>query len=298
MASKSFKIENCNGKLCASCRQHAKTSVSHATSIVLHSTFQYAEYSKTGCIKISQTYKARVLSVGISKLFTPQSSIATSIYKVQTGALRRWDKWMSLRNLRFMMSIRYFRLESIFQIFDDYLFRRALRSHVRFAWVGGDPFELGYYGRSGIDSDLKYPTKVLIEIVAPAADKNWDESTVQNLLATCLHELAHAVFELFECKCVRCQCHDHRRVGSGFTGHGPQWKKLAEAIEVELRRSFSGFEREWVIPGWRDGDDSDRSEKRKARKLEMRDRKYWDGIRPDKERKVRAQGRGSRVMVI
>ena len=123
---------------------------------------------------------------------------------------------------------------------------------------------LGYYGRAGRGVDTAYPNDVQIQIVKPDA---WTEESIQHLLSVLIHEMAHAVFQKYKCQCMQCSCYEQRARGTGFTGHGTEWKTLAQAMEAELRRSFPGFQRIWRIHGCRRGDLTDLIEEKEFRRM-------------------------------
>ena len=103
----------------------------------------------------------------------------------------------------FRCGAKSFDLQQIFQIFDDYLFRGALRSHVRLVWIADEAADFEYYGKC--QKDPSSSDRVLIRIVEPCGEGSWTTGTVQHLLSILLHEMGHAVFQLFECVCIYCQ---------------------------------------------------------------------------------------------
>lgn len=54
----------------------------------------------------------------------------------------------------------------------------------------------------------------------------------QATIGLLLHEMVHAMLEVFSC---RCNC---RASTSGLTGHGPFFLKLAQTMEYEMNRPW------------------------------------------------------------
>ena len=253
--SNSLDPRSGNGQIYAGRHQHTHEPSPHGAHPASHSPFQHTtlDDDDTGCILIPDVHTAQVLTAGICALFTSIPNRPDLLHPVQANALQRWRTWIQPGNLQPKVDTQYFGLRYVFHIFDDYFFRRALRSRVRLEWVEGSPRELGYYGSTRPDPNFEHSRNTLIEIVRP---NEWSQDSVQQLLSTLIHEMAHAVFRLFECRCVQCSRQIHIERGRGLTGHGPEWRKLVEAMEMELNRFFPGFSEIWTVNGWRVGDPS------------------------------------------
>ncbi|TEY47579.1 hypothetical protein BOTCAL_0304g00140 [Botryotinia calthae] len=71
--------------------------------------------------------------------------------------------------------------------------------------------------------------------------KNEQESKIllENYLGTMLHEMVHAFFSIYVCKCnFRCKGKVLEFEESGMTGHGMQWQRAAMSIERFVRQGL------------------------------------------------------------
>ena len=62
---------------------------------------------------------------------------------------------------------------------------------------------------------------------------------------TLLYEMAHAVLMIFDCDCPACNHKVSRANAEGLDGHGPVWRKLAQAIEREANLSLERVGHSW-----------------------------------------------------
>ena len=75
------------------------------------------------------------------------------------------------------------------------------------------------------------------------AHKNRDDT--QQVLNTLPHEMAHAVLMNFGCDCPACNHNVSRANAGGLDGHGPVWRKLAQAMEREANLSLGRVGHSW-----------------------------------------------------
>ncbi|KAF5871907.1 uncharacterized protein Bfra_008933 [Botrytis fragariae] len=71
--------------------------------------------------------------------------------------------------------------------------------------------------------------------------KNEEESKIllENYLGTMLHEMVHAFFSIYVCKCnTSCRRKVLEFEESGMTGHGMQWQRAARSIESFVRQGL------------------------------------------------------------
>lgn len=54
------------------------------------------------------------------------------------------------------------------------------------------------------------------------------ESVIQRILSPVLHEMAHAIFGVFVCRCEDCRCFRSMVLTIGVTGYGPSWMTLGQ----------------------------------------------------------------------
>ncbi|MCJ1309435.1 hypothetical protein MMC25_003094 [Agyrium rufum] len=76
--------------------------------------------------------------------------------------------------------------------------------------------------------DRKSLIVIKVWAATPAFRSGRPQDRRAELMQTILHELVHAVFSLFACKCE--ERRQARYAGTGHTGHGPAWMNLANAI--------------------------------------------------------------------
>lgn len=69
-----------------------------------------------------------------------------------------------------------------------------------------------------------------MKIVRPDPGIPWTEKRVHKLLGTMLHEMVHAMYCLFNCRCVDCYCPEEKILTMGLEGHGLGWMELAQNI--------------------------------------------------------------------
>lgn len=64
--------------------------------------------------------------------------------------------------------------------------------------------------------------------------KESKSSTAQLMIGTLLHEMVHAFFYIFSCKCTSCDAHANRKGGRGILSHGVHWCNSMYAIQSAL----------------------------------------------------------------
>ena len=59
-------------------------------------------------------------------------------------------------------------------------------------------------------------------------------------METLLHEMIHALFNVYECRCASCSALAYRALNTGVegSGHGPNWRELGRAVQEEAGKMF------------------------------------------------------------
>ncbi len=77
-------------------------------------------------------------------------------------------------------------------------------------------------------------------MILESADEESDEEKFKGYLSTLLHEMIHALINIYVCGCRSCGV--RYRSEQGFNGHGTAWQQMAHWIEVfcseRLRSNF------------------------------------------------------------
>lgn len=174
----------------------------------------------------------RVLQDGFTELFTAASRV-----DIQKEAVIRWQDHQQRHGLTIDFN-KATELKHVFNMIDDYLFRGTLKGSKKLIWVDYDPTNPELLGQTYLDEDAP-DTRVVIEITRtpnPGEHGEHPHDDPSEVIDTLLHEMCHAVFELYTCQyCCTAS-------GPGFTGHGPAWLSLCHAVQESLRMSFAGFE--------------------------------------------------------
>lgn len=219
-----------------------------------HFPFKDAKYTDKGKLDLeARCFTAAAIIAGFTSLFPP-----TTLQPLQHDAHKRWHAWMSAEEAtpnsttpwtwsrKAAINAESLDLNFFFTLFDDYFFRGALQKWTRIEWVdyASDP---DAYGSTKADSEAEDESdvleilEVLITITRPPESEGWDEKVVRRILETILHEIAHAIFRAFRCRCVDCECTTSLALTIGMEGHGPLWVELAQAIETVCELKFRGW---------------------------------------------------------
>ena len=128
-------------------------------------------------------------------------------------------------------------LEEYMKAFDDFFFFGALKIWVRIELQHNDiPCDGGIcVGTTQFDLN---PPQVLIKMSNRHAIWKDPNHRYNSILGTLLHEMVHALFLFYGCKCRSCTTDDAKRRTVGFTGHGPSWKSLAVEVQATVGRQF------------------------------------------------------------
>jgi hypothetical protein len=131
-------------------------------------------------------------------------------------------------------------LNKFFDIFDDAYFGGLLKGYCRLEWIEESDterrLEKGFDGVCypyfpGEQRDPRFITeKPLIVITLlrhPGNDRFW---AIHNYLEVLLHEMLHAIFDIYTCRCDNGCKQRHAREGGG--GHWVEWQVAARNIEV------------------------------------------------------------------
>ena len=122
-------------------------------------------------------------------------------------------------------------LQFFFRQLDDYLFFGVLSQWTRVDMVDemSNPTSLG-----SMSVNKKKPAPHVSIKVLRRMDLGYGHAEASLAILNCLlHEMAHAVLDIFSC---RCSCVAGTK---GVTGHGPSWMMLGQAIEREMNRYYA-----------------------------------------------------------
>lgn len=72
-----------------------------------------------------------------------------------------------------------------------------------------------------------------VAIYIDAFHPDGSPQTLENILETVVHEMAHAIFEVFACRCQSCNWSDAMVLGKN--GHGRLWMEMAEHMRNTIR---------------------------------------------------------------
>ncbi len=85
---------------------------------------------------------------------------------------------------------------------------------------------------------------VCIGILIPQDDvlsRQSATSIIAQALVTLLHEMCHALFYAYECRCIQCCCvKNEKRSGNARGGHGMAWGTVSEAVGRRVKGLFEG----------------------------------------------------------
>ena len=152
---------------------------------------------------------------------------------IQAAAVARWDYYRQCVGLT-IDTVETEELIYLFNIFDDYFFRGTLKRWTAVIWAD---YDRGRSGSTTLYTHASVPY-VIITIHRPprpggVGDCSHDDPS--EIIATLLHEMCHAIFELYVCRsCCKAS-------GPGLTGHGVAWLSLAFAVQEGVKRSFEGL---------------------------------------------------------
>ena len=129
-------------------------------------------------------------------------------------------------------------------MYDDYFFCGALHGRVDVVWVDDCP-------KKGYTVDAAGPRhRATISIKRPGAEHTiWTRRLVRESLQTLLHEMIHALFNVYECRCAACTTVEHQASNTGVpgSGHGSNWRELGQAVQEEAEKMFGGFDERWDL---------------------------------------------------
>ena len=121
--------------------------------------------------------------------------------------------------------------------FDDFFSFGALKGMVRLELHHGvNPPPSGpAVGLTGYDQK---PPQVLITLSNYHERWTTPRYRYNGIVGTRLHEMVHALFWIYCCKCAHCTTDETTRGTVGFTGHGPSWERLAAEVKAAMPRHF------------------------------------------------------------
>ena len=235
---------------CMRCRQAARDPLLFMKS--KHHDFKNVDIPQSSRQRLEHSsYICQTLVEGFTDLLAQKEqkqSDPREQVTIRTEALERWRKWVP--TMQATLDSKDLDVDFFFELFDDYFFSGALRSRTTVRMVDR-PLYIGAGGKTAVGVALVDPDRkdhVLIKIAKPPTTiTTWAEHTVQMLLAILLHEMTHAVFRIFGCRCADCRCLRTEELTRGIKGHGPSWMQLGQAVEKEANRSLREFKHLWFM---------------------------------------------------
>ncbi|KAG8533351.1 uncharacterized protein KY384_002134 [Bacidia gigantensis] len=131
-------------------------------------------------------------------------------------------------------------LHDFFVLFDKTFFRGLLTNsqRVNLEVVTEDAGEGEWLGHTVVSDKLSSNTQATIRVRKLRRKDFNPRHILQCLLETLLHEMVHAVLELFACCCRVCFCKRNLLATVGLRGHGPTWIRLGKALQDTLNRNL------------------------------------------------------------
>lgn len=173
--------------------------------------------------------------------YCPDNVIGNQLYLFNRRLARqRWIDWYG--SLPVHASGNPFQLPLQFGLLYDYLFDGTVRGLVRVQWLKYNT-KAHLYGYTE-DDPKNQPFGALINVYKRPGAKNNSEGIV---LGKLLHEMVHAVFSVFGCRCAHCNCELNVPFADGLSGHGPPFMELARAVEKEANREFPLGQGSWDL---------------------------------------------------
>ena len=240
-----LRVGSCASNLAMPCKKHSSFCFPGCTQ------------RGQGCIHIGpRKYASNELVTGFINVITDKASKqhkALEKWNNLTQPIRDWNdgRGFDLRNPEDKSGNKA--LYNFFTILDDFFFRGALRpwisiefaDYIDCAWISSRESALGEACQ-----DRTREGHVKIRILKPA--DGWSKSAFRNVMGVVLHEMTHAVFEIYECQKSGCRSPISQAIHTGWSGHGPSWRRLGQAIQSEANRSLLIFEGRCTmnVNGW------------------------------------------------
>ena len=221
-------------------RQSASFNKDCASPIKLSLPCRYrSSYAGSGTINFRQTRSSAGSSGIIASISFNKELYHAHLKATKVCDLRRLEVWLLYRNLRQKQKNQYFDLQLIFRILDRILFDGLLRHRVIVEWI--DPKEMpDRLSRTGLTSDARRESCLLIEITKPLASGPWTLAIIRARLDALVDEMAQIYFELY-CRDLVCFQHPNKRALRGLW-FSP-FKKLLREVKQEADLLFEGLPR-------------------------------------------------------
>lgn len=104
--------------------------------------------------------------------------------------------------------------------------------------IEGNIFAIGHKGYAVSPDDTAVGLALplgngQVAIYIEAFYRDGSAQTIEDILETAVHEMAHAIFKGFACQCPSCNCSDPTVLGK--EGHGRLWVEMAEHMRNTIR---------------------------------------------------------------
>jgi hypothetical protein len=196
-----------------------------------HSTFQNYTLTRPGLRLEFKGYRSdEVVDNTLNYIWT--GTVGNhDLQRLQKKAQQRWrDRWFEYAGLKLdargLSDVRFY-----FNVFNDYFFCGTLRS-TNIQWVDHQSMtEIDWLGETSIVEDDASQAIAYIRL-EPGIHDSQSSNVSLGILGTLLHEMVHAMIELYSCSCC-CAINS-----KGVMGHGAAWMRLGQAVEACADKAF------------------------------------------------------------
>ncbi|KAI9719316.1 MAG: hypothetical protein M1812_003646 [Candelaria pacifica] len=132
-----------------------------------------------------------------------------------------------------------------FGLFDGFLFGGLLGSRDGTTRVVRQELNLNILGTTHLTLSYEEQSdprvKIALDLDLGPSDTSASINELDEVLETLLHEMVHAVFQIYHCHCDDCLRKEYCTREIGYTGHGEAWADVARAVEDAANRWAGGL---------------------------------------------------------